>query len=271
MLEAGKVYECFAERAEMQLSKPDENTGEMSLYVKMTYVFPATGDRLDAYHTLVKKDGTVASQPVDRNDPEGPQITEQAILERRYGVNLSEGEFDNTKLSPDIKVRALIGEETNTWRGKTSKRLRIRRIYGNESQQRPADKATIMSRFGSILRASHADAARLAPTVSAPNSPPPKGAERPATPPTPKAPPAAPKASQRSAKAAPPAAPSNIDECWNLFTSLDSNKGIEKEALYQNWYALIEETFGHRNQEQLDERSWGTLKERLVSMEKVPF
>lgn len=251
-------HDCFAERAEVMESKPDEKTGKTSLMVRMTYRFPSTGETLDHYHILVKKDGTLN---VDRSG-----VSEVSKLEQRYGVDLSNFEFDNNKLSPDIIVRAKVEEETREYKGKTYKDLRIARIYDNgRKESQPVDKAALGRRFGSILRAAHSS--NRAPTVSKPSTAPSKGPGKAGapTPPPPaaKAPPAAPTASDGGI--------SSAQECWAIFCELPDFKHMSEGNRGEAWWKMLDETFGHRQQERLSPQEWGAMKEKLEGMEQIPF
>ena len=82
-LKAGEFYDCYAEKADFHESK----TGALSL--KVTYRFPQTGDTLDNYHTLVGKDGTIRTFKANPKDPDSPETTEQEVLVKRYGIDLS--------------------------------------------------------------------------------------------------------------------------------------------------------------------------------------
>ena len=251
-LEAGKSYECFAESAEIYAGKEDEQ-GRFSLSVKMRYRFPKTGDVLTHYHCLVKKDGTLME------DNSG--VTEIKKLEQRYGVDLSNFEFDNNKLSPDIVVRAFLVEEE--YKGKKSPR--IAKIYDNDSkpqEPKPIDKALLQRRFGSILRAAHAETRK--PTVAAPNAGAPAGQAPKPIPTPPKAAPAKPKGSQGYN-----GDPSTMEECWTEFCEV--NKEMSEADKSDAWWKLQEEVFGHTKQESLTPKDWGFLKVKIQEMEQIPF
>ena len=248
-LKPNDFHDCYAESAELYESKPDEH-GRTSLSLKVDYRFPVTGQVITHYHCLVKKDGTL------NTDKSG--VPEVDKLQTRYGIDLSTFEVDNTKFTPEIVVRAFVKEEE--FKGKT--RLVIDGIYDNGKKEGP-DRAALARRFGSTLRAVKRPAA---PTVSAPNAAPPKGAAAKATPPTPKAPPAAPKGKQGAEKAV---EPSDLNEVWSHFLSVhkDLPEGQREDA----WFAFLKETWGHSRQESATPEEWGVAKAKLVDMEDVPF
>ena len=260
-LKAGDFYDCFAEKAEFWQGR----SGALS--IKMTYRFPKTGDSLVYYHVIVKADGTVTRFPVDRRNPDGPKTTELEVLEKRYGVDLSNAdmEFDQTKLSKDIIVRALIEEETGEWEGQPFRRLRIRRIYpsnqgggGGERGPTQPDKDALRRKFGSALRACHSGT--RTPTVDKPNAPAP--ASKPAAPP---APPNASAAPQKNVKT------SSLDECWQMLRSLPSFKDADEGVITEKWFELIQSTVGHVQQERITPEEWGRVMVKIEEMDEVPF
>lgn len=250
-LKPNDFHDCYAESAELYEGKPDEQK-RTSLCLKVDYRFPETGQVITHYHCLVKRDGTLST------DKSG--VTEVDKLQKRYGIDLSTFEVDNTKFTPDIVVRALVKEEE--WKGKT--RLVIDSVYDSgKREEAPVDKAALARRFGSTLRAVKRPAA---PTVSAPNAAPPKGSATAATPPTPKAPPAAPKGKQGPATAV---EPSDLNEVWAHFVSV--HKDLPQGQLEDAWFPFLKETWGHSRQESATPEEWGIAKAKLVDMEKVPF
>ena len=249
-LEAGKFYDCYAEKAEFHAGKPDEQ-GRQSLSVKMLYRFPESGTRLTFYHVIFKKDGTM------KTDKSG--VSELEKLSKRYNVDLSGMEFDNTKLTPEIIVRARIGEEEY----KGEMQPRILDIYDSSQprEEKPVDKADLMRKFGAQLRAASASVRN--PTVSKPNAAPPKAAAaKPKPTPSPKAK-AAPKGYQGP--------DSSMDEVWGLFSSLKMNEGVDEGTMGDQWFEFLQKTFGHQQQERLTPNEWGYAKTQVEAMEQVPF
>lgn len=252
-LEAGKSYPCYAESAEIVPGTPDDD-GRFSLNVVMKYRFTDTGEVLKGWHCLVKKDGTLME------DKSG--VTEIKKLEQRYGVDLSNFEFDNNALSPDIVVKAFLVD--HEYKGK--KYLKIASVYDadkKEPERKPVDKDLLRRRFGSILRAAHTETRK--PTVAPPNAGAPAG-QAPKPIPTPSRPaPAKPTGSQGFN-----GDPSNMDECWNEFRIV--NKDMSKADLENGWFNLLDDTFGKGcKQESLTPRDWGFLKVKIQEMEQIPF
>lgn len=258
-LEPGKYYDCYAESAEFHEGKSG------GLFLKVKYRFPKTGDVLWHYHQLVGKDGTIREFPVDRNNPDGPKTTEQELIEKRYGVDLSNFEFDQSKLSKDILLRALIKEETREYKGEMRTEIRIRGVYDKDRDDGgsapPPDKNALMRRFGSALRAGHSSASRPAPAIAKPNAPAPK---------TPPAPPA-----NKKAPAPAPAATSStssLDECWEAFCN--ANKDVDEGTLTNEWFALLQRTIGHQKQERATPEEWGLVMAAIKTLgadDDVPF
>lgn len=252
-LKPGEFYDCFAEHADFHEGK---NGG---LFLKVTYRFPKTGDKLDFYHTLIRKDGTVMEFPVDRKNPDGPKTTEQAVLEARYGFDLSQFEVDQSKLTPEIIVRALIEEKTSEYKGQMRTETRIKAIYptsASVAKRQPVDKASLMRRFGSALRAGHAAAARTAPAVAKPNAPAPAPAEPVAAPPKP-------------AYAEPP---STLEECWSAFCA--ATPDMDEGTRTNEWFALLQRSIGHQKQESATPQEWGRVKTHIDTMgqpDEIPF
>lgn len=259
-LKPGDFYDCYAEHAEFHEGKKG------GLFLKMTYRFPQTGDKLYFYHTLIKADGTVRTVPADWKNPNSPRISEQAILEARYGVDLSNFEFDQNALKPDIILRALIEEQTSEFNGQVRTEIRIKSIYPSKRGEAgggkpPPDKNDLMRRFGSALRAGHAAASRPAPAVAKPN------AHAPTPPKT-----ASAKKPTAPASSAVPAATSTMDECWTAFCN--ANKNVDEGTLGNMWFDLLQKELGHQKQESATPQEWGKIKAAIASIgaqEDIPF
>ncbi len=260
-MEAGKYYDCFAETAEIQTTEP--KNGVYWVFLKVQYRFPESGKVMTFRHFLASHDIEKDTSEL-RTDQSG--VAEKEKLEKRYGVDLTNFEFDQTKLSPDIIVQAKI--VTDNYNGKTG--LKIGGIYEKKEASKPVDKAALLRDFGSLFRAT-AQKRPAAPTVHAPNSAPPKASPPKATPPTPPKAPEAPKGSQGAEPPPHKAAPSTAEECWSLFRSLEGNKARTDNDVGPDFWDLIQRTFGHQQQERLTPADWGTLKEKIVAMETVPF
>jgi len=249
-LKPNDFYDCYAEKAEFHEGKKG------GLFIKMTYRFPKTGDTLPYYHMLIDSEGKARTFPVDRKNPDGPKTTEQAVLEERYGVDLSNFEFDQNALKPDIIVRAFIEEEVGEWNGTPYKRPRIRRIYASRqrddnSKAPPPNKDDLRRRFGSALRAGHATA--KTPVVSAPNATPPQ-ADKPPTP----------------AKE-PAGRTSTAEECWNEFCRLPAYKDADEGTRTDKWFELLQSVVGHVMQERVTPQEWGRMMDKIGEMDDVPF
>ena len=256
-LKANEIYECYAESAELHEGKQTER-GTSSLSLVVEYRFPKNGGVVvTGWHCLIKKDGTPNA------DKSG--VTEYSKLEKRYGagfINLETFEVDNTRFNPEITVRALLKEEERD--GKM--RLKVDRVFDNDT--RAPDRNALARRFGATLRAMSRPAA---PTVSAPNAAPPKGSGTAATPSTPPKAKAAPKGSKGDAPAAPAVQPSDLNECWGIFSSLPQYKDLDDGTRTDAWWDFIDKQFGHRRQESVTPEQWGEAKAKLESMEQVPF
>ena len=257
-LHANDFFDCYIENAELHEGQADDQ-GRRSLNMKAEYRFLVGGSTMTHYHCLIKRDGT------PNEDKSG--VSEYTKLQERYGadlINLETYEVDNTKFKPNIIVRALLKEEQ--WKGKPQ--LRIDRIFDKGDRKSAVDKNELARRFGATLRAMSRPAA---PTVSAPNAAPPKGAAKPATPSTPPKGKAASKGSKGAAPAAPEVPPSDLNECWNVFVTIPDNKVLDKDALENAWWEFLDETLGHRRQESVTPEQWGEVKKKLDEMAKVPF
>lgn len=264
-MEVGKNYDCYAESAEIQTTEPKNGVYWVMLVAQ--YRFPESGKVMPYRHFLASRniETNTSELKVDKSG-----VSEKEKLETRYGVSLNNFEFDQNKLSPEIIVQALI--VADNYKGKTGIKIGfIREKFKNESK--PADKAALMRDFGALFRATSPKPA-TAPTVHAPNSAPPKASPPKATPPTPPKAPEAPEAPKGSQGAEPPphkAAPSTAEECWSLFRSLEGNKARTDNDVGPDFWDLIQRTFGHQQQERLTPADWGTLKEKIVDMETMPF
>lgn len=257
-LHANDFFDCYIENAELHEGQADDQ-GRRSLNMKAEYRFLVGGSTMTHYHCLIKRDGT------PNEDKSG--VSEYTKLQERYGtdlINLETYEVDNTKFKPNIIVRALLKEET--WNGKT--RLRIDRIFDKGDRKSAVDKNELARRFGATLRAMSRPAA---PTVSAPNAAPPKGAAKAATPSTPPKGKAASKGSKGAAPAAPAAPPSDLNECWGIFSTLTQYKDLDDGTRENAWWDFLDKQFGHRRQESVTPEQWGEAKRALENMEQVPF
>lgn len=239
----GTWQDAYAERARLHVGKEDGN-GNSSLSVLVEYRLVSTGQPMKKYHCIIKKDGTFCQ----RKDG----TTERAILERRYGWDLSDPDFSAESMNPEHIVRVKI--EGETYREQTRAVIGfVADKDGEGSSDEKPDPKAISAKFGQMLRATAQKINRPASKPAAPSASP--------TAPAKKAPP--PK----------PSGVSNQQECWELFCRVSKEDDESKRTA--NWFALLESVNGAElSQDDYDAQAWFNVAceiRKHMGKDEIPF
>jgi len=222
--------------------KPDDPEDNRALMANLPFVVvdgESAGKTIDAQVCFKAKDGTIMTRTIQN-------MQEVFGME---GANPFWLQYANPDDLSDSRERDLsdklcqIVVESEEYNGKTYSRVRrINPVGGGGWKPQPADRRSVLAKYGSQFRA----------------------LSGPAKPAAPKPPPPAPR---KSTPPPPPTGPTaTMEEAWEECCKANNNDDAQSTAA---WYETIEKLFPGKNNSDLTPHDWGKLKDKFA--DNVPL